>query len=80
MQLNAVIDDELMQKAMQLYGLQTVTTVIEEALALLVQRQIAAPTKVPEEPDFIEELLASPLTPINGDGTPLSREELYVSR
>jgi Bacterial antitoxin of type II TA system, VapB len=80
MQLNAVIDDELMQKAMQLYSLQTITAVIEEALGLLLQRKVVATEKVPEELDFVEELFASPLTPINGDGTPLPREELYGSR
>jgi len=78
MQLNTVIDNELMQKAVQFYGLQTVTTVVEEALVLLVQLKIAATEKVPEAPDFIEELLA--LTPTDGDGTPLSREELYANR
>ncbi len=80
MQLNTVIDSELMQKAVQINGLQTVKTVIEEALKLLVPRKIVATEKVPEEPDFIEELLASPLTPTDGDGTPLSREELYANR
>jgi hypothetical protein len=36
-------------------GVQAVTTVVKEALKLLVQLKSVVTEKVPEEPDFIEE-------------------------